>query len=195
MDNGYNGYSPQPGSQQPRQQSADAAKALRIVGIAIGAGMILFGVIFIGVSMVIEYFFNESRERCTEKVSAVVVDLVHNSNNGFDSDGTYHSDRDSDGTVAPVFCFGVGEEVYTVQTNTYSYPPKHEINDVVDIYYDPDDPNVVYDPAFSEDRTMFIVFCVIGGIACAAGLAVIVVVLVSIHKSRHRDELEDYYSR
>ena len=41
---------------------------------------------------------------------------------------------------APVVQFTVGEQTYTVESKTSSYPPKYEIGEEVDIRYDPHNP-------------------------------------------------------
>lgn len=107
--------------------------------------------------------------KCTETVTAVVVDEV-----------ITHSDRnDGDGyrTVAdyhmPVFSYNYKGHEYTVTSNEGSDPPRYNIGDSTELMIDPLNPEYFYDPSSKVTLVLGIIFGVFGLVGTVIFLALI----------------------
>lgn len=109
------------------------------------------------------------KSKCTETVTAVVVDEV-----------ITHSDRkDGDGlrTVAdyhmPVFCYTYNGQEYTVTSNEGSDPPKYRIGDSTKLNIDPSNPEYYYDPSSNVTTVLGTVFGTLGLVSTSIFLVIL----------------------
>lgn len=101
----------------------------------------LLFLIFAVSGFIVLHFFNAKVERCTEIVSAVVIDFREN------------TDDDSGAFYAPVFAYDYDNISHEVNYNVYSPEPEYRINDTVEININPDKPTEYYIPSETSTET------------------------------------------
>lgn len=101
------------------------------------------------------------KNRCSEPVSAVVIDMKGHSTAGARKKVTY----------APVFEYEYGGKKYTYTSDVSSDPPSFRRGDEVELMIDPDDPNVVFVTKDKSERWIIaaalafgVIFTLFGGI-------------------------------
>lgn len=112
-------------------------KRLKIIGFFTRLLFLIFAV----AGFLTLYFFNAKVKRCTETVSAVVVDFCE------------HTDEDGNNTYAPVFAYDYDSASHKSDYNVYSNEPEYYINDTVEININPDKPTECYLPSETSAET------------------------------------------
>lgn len=107
--------------------------------------------------------------RCTETVTAVVVDeiITHSDRkdgNGYRTVSDYHS---------PVFSYNYNGREYTVKSNEGSDPPRYNIGDSTELMIDPSDPEYFYDPSSHVALVLGVIFGSLGLVGTAIFLALL----------------------
>ena len=126
---------------------------------------LLSGIAFLAVGIGIGASEKKLQKRCTEKVTAVVID---NELKMSDSDnGTSY-------TYTPVFRYTYNNKEYTKKSNYSSSPAVFEEGEETDLYLDPSDPEKYYVPDLKIGKWLSLIFKIIGG----AELFVAVIVFV-----------------
>lgn len=120
------------------------------------------------------------RLRCTEKVDAVVTELIEDTST---DDNGYTKNY-----YRPVFSYVYDGHEYKVKSNTASNPPRYEVNEKLELHIDPDSPEFIY-----EGRAVILLFIgiwyiVIGGV----GAALFFVILVIIKHNKVKLSKESY---
>lgn len=163
-------------------------KVLKILSIAVPAVFIFAGCFMIGFTFIFQNVLSGKRDKCTEKVTAEVINLVAETHN--------YEDNTFNGSVsygeAPVFEYTVEGKTYHTKSDLYSYPPKYAIGDETEILYDPDDPSVAVDPTDNTDKLLVTILRTVGGAVAAVGLLVMIILNVVLRKFKDQDELDEY---
>ena len=122
--------------------------------------VILFGLIFIGVGVFMLIKGNNLAKRCTASAEGTVVEII--TEDATDDDGftTY--------TYYPVIQYIANGKIVSKKSSSGSNPSKYNLNDRVDILYDP---NKVEDYIIEGDKTTSF----LGLIFIVAGLAVAII--------------------
>ena len=123
--------------------------------------LIIFAILFIGIGIFVLVQGNALAKRCTQEAVGTVVNVVREEST--DSDGFTQY------TYIPVIEYKAGERTITKQSSKGSGAPEYQINDTIDILYNPN--NVEEFIIKGESNTLFgIVFIVIGIIVFLVGL-------------------------
>lgn len=125
-------------------------------------GVIIFGIVFaiIGIFVIIKG--NEQAKRCTEETVGIVIDIKEELSTDDDGRTIY--------TYYPVIQYTVGDRTITKKSSSGSSSMAYNLNDKVDILYNP---NKVEEYIIKGDKTsniIGIVFIVLGIIVCIAGV-------------------------
>ena len=102
------------------------------------ASGIAFGVFFIIVGIAVLLFQNNKKNKCTETTTATVVDLIRKK--------TSSSHR----TFAPVFEYNVNGQTVRVTSSYSTRHIKHNIEDKVELKYNPNNVNEFYVPGYNS---------------------------------------------
>ena len=120
--------------------------------------IILFGLIFVGVGAFMLIKGNDLAKRCTASAEGTVIEII--TEDSTDSDGftTY--------TYYPVIQYTVDGKTVSKKSSSGSNPSKYNVNDKVDVLYDP---NKVEDYIIKGDKTtsFFGIIFIVAGIAVA----------------------------
>lgn len=109
------------------------------------------------------------KSKCTETVTAVVVDEVITHSERKDGDGVYTiSDYHS-----PVFSYYYNGQEYTVTSKEGSDPPQYNIGDHTELKIDPSNPEYYYDPSSNVALILGIVFGSLGFVGTAIFLVIL----------------------
>ena len=122
--------------------------------------VILFGVIFIGVGAFVFIKVNDLAKRCTAYAEGTVIEII--SEDSTDDDGFTQY------TYYPVIQYSVEGRNVSKKNSVGSNPSKYNVNDKVEILYDP---NNVEDYIIKGDKTTSF----LGIIFIVAGLAVAII--------------------
>lgn len=130
--------------------------------------------IIIAITILIEMFLFGYRTmrkgKCTETVTAVVVDEVITHSNSRHTTVHY-------GTVsyyhAPVFSYNYNGVEYTVTSNEGSNPPRYKVGDSTELMIDPSNPEYFYDPSSNVTLVLSIVFGAMGVVSTGLLLVLI----------------------
>ncbi|MBR0385479.1 MAG: DUF3592 domain-containing protein [Erysipelotrichaceae bacterium] len=101
------------------------------------------GVVFLLVSNVIQVLGNKKKENCTYYTTARI--------SGFKTE----SDSDGGTTTYPVYTYSYGGNEYTVRSNVYDYRMQPRLNQEVNIYLNPEDPENSYIENY--DKTLILI--------------------------------------
>lgn len=144
-----------------------ANKILNIITI----GLVLFGLIFFIVGAVISAVENNKKKRCTEEVSAVVIEnrTVRSTSNNHGRSVTY----------SPVFHYTYNGNEYETQTGYSSSPAVFSVGEKTTLFVDPDSPSTIYCPRLKVGKILSIVFGIIGAIF------IVVPIIVNIALRKH----------
>ena len=122
--------------------------------------IILFGLIFIGVGVFMLIKDNDLAKRCTASEEGTVVEII--TEDSTDDDGFTQY------TYYPVIQYTVDGKTVSKKSSSGSNPSKYNVNDKVDILYDP---NKVEDYIIKGDKTTSF----LGVIFVVAGIAVAII--------------------
>lgn len=122
--------------------------------------VILFGLIFVGAGVFLFIKGNDLAKRCTASVEGTVIEIIAEDSTDDDGFTTY--------TYYPVIQYIVDGKTVSKKSSSGSNPSKYNVNDKVDILYDP---NKVEDYIIEGDTTTNI----LGIVFIVAGLAVAII--------------------
>ena len=122
--------------------------------------VILFGLIFAGIGVFILIKGNDLARRCTVSTEGTVVEIITEDSTDDDGFTTY--------TYYPVIQYIANGKIVSKKSSSGSNPSKYNLNDRVDILYDP---NKVEDYIIEGDKTTSF----LGIIFIVAGLAVAII--------------------
>ena len=134
----------------------------------IGIIFVICAVIFIIVGVITHLSFRGLEKRCTESVTAEVVENIvvksrTKSKHGYRTSTTYK----------PVFDFEYGGTSYRVESNVSSKPALFEVGEKTEIKVNPTDPEEIYVPADKTAKFIGIIFATVGAVFLIAGILVI----------------------
>lgn len=123
--------------------------------------------LIVGIALFINPIIKKSK--CTETVTAVVVDEVITHSERKDGDGMltisdYHM---------PVFSYDYNGREYTVTSREGSDPPMYNIGDRTELKIDPSNPEYYYDPSSNVALVLGVVFGSLGLVGTAIFLGVL----------------------
>lgn len=124
--------------------------------------IILFGLIFIGVGVFMLIKDNDLAKRCTASAEGTVVEIISEESTHTEDDGFTQY------TYYPVIQYIVEGKTVSKKSSSGSNPSKYNVNDKVDILYDP---NKVEDYIIEGDKTTSF----LGVIFVVAGIAVAII--------------------
>ncbi|MDE5861415.1 MAG: DUF3592 domain-containing protein [Ruminococcus sp.] len=134
----------------------------------IGIVFVICSVIFILIGMKTHYDFKGLEKRCTESVTAEVVEnIVVKSRTK-----SKHSSNISI-TYKPVFDFDYNGTSYRVESNVSSKPALFEVGEKTEIKVNPEVPEEIYVPADKTAKYIGIIFATAGTVFLIAGILVI----------------------
>lgn len=148
-----------------RRVSVSSDKPIKIIA----AVFTILGFIFLIIGL---RFYSDSKalkERCTGSVQATVTSI-----NSRRSTTGSKGKRRTTTVYSPEFSYTVDGNVYIVSSNVYSSICKVKQGDVVDLKYNPDNPNEFYYADNSPTKILVIVFTVLGGVFAFIGIAFII---------------------
>lgn len=137
-------------------KATDPVKARRALNLMAAIFLILAIVLFAIMGIVL-FSMHRSYERCTATTEAIVIQNVSRSS----------SSKKSSGTYAPVFAYVVDGHKYTKQSHMYENPARHKVGEVVELHYNPDDPEEYY--VDKQDWFIITLFGVLGGVFALIG--------------------------
>ena len=135
--------------------------------------------IIIIITILIEMFLFGYRTirkgKCTETVTAVVVDEVITHSRSRHGRGKHTTAHYSTVSYyhAPVFSYSYNGVEYTVTSNEGSDPPRYKIGDSTELMIDPSNPEYFYDPSSNVTLVLSIVFGAIGVVSSGISLVLI----------------------
>ncbi|MDE6025440.1 MAG: DUF3592 domain-containing protein [Lachnospiraceae bacterium] len=126
---------------------------------------------FIMMLLGINLFVNSivKMRKCTETVTAVVVDEVITHSERKDADG-YHTVSDYH---KPVFRYDYNGREYTVISEEGSDPPRYNIGDYTELKIDPSNPEYYYEPSSNITFILGTIFGTLGLVGTTIFLVVI----------------------
>ncbi|MCH5316255.1 MAG: DUF3592 domain-containing protein [Eubacterium sp.] len=137
-------------------------KEARRVGIL----FIVVGVVFIIAGIIVMIQGNISEQRCTEKTTGTVVELVIEKSTTSNHRTSY--------IYFPVIEYQVGDRTISKKSNSGQNPPKYKVGQQVEIYYNPNNVEEYYIKGESAPKFIGILFVVLGSIAVAVGVTVLI---------------------
>lgn len=134
----------------------------------------------IGVAFLIVTFFAFSSYRhnqkvCTGRVYGTVVDLVEHTYTS-----TSNGHRRTGYTYAPVVQYMANGREYTVESRTSSNPPAYAVGDMVEVHYNPDNPEESFFDKDSLVVVLGVVFGAVGVAMCVISVAIFVLSKMNI---------------
>ena len=122
--------------------------------------VILFGLIFVGIGAFMLIKGNNLAKRCTASTEGIVVEIISEESTDTENDGFKQY------TYYPVIQYTVEGKTVSKKSSSGSNPSKYNVNDKVDILYDP---NKVEDYIIEGDKdaSFLGVIFVVAGIAVA----------------------------
>lgn len=157
-------------------------KQNRRIELGISLFLLFIGLIFSITGSVMLYSSQKMKLICTEKVSAVITDIEKSSNRSLTPHKTNGSTYKT--MNIPVFTYTVNGNEYTQSSsfNTNTNTNTYNVGDVMDIYYNPDNPNQIFVESNSSG-SFFICALFIG-----VGLLITVIAIVKMIKLRSRND-------
>lgn len=148
----------------------------------------IVSIIMIAVGIITLRVKKVSQNKCTEKVSAKVVDLTTRSSSSR-RNGRHHYNT----TYAPVFEYYYDNQKYVIQSSISSDPPEYTIGQTVELKINPNNPKKFYDP---NSKTLSMIGYIFIGVGILM-MAVFIVVMIIINrlvknKSYNETEVTDY---
>ena len=138
--------------------------------IAIFSGVwALIGIVFFIIGTSIRRNRKKKERICTSQTYGKVVDLVRRESR--DSDGNYSA------SWHPVFEYHIGGSTFLKESNFGRSQAKFAIGQIVDIYYDPENPNQFYVPEETLPNTLGTIFAAVGIVAILVAVTVAFVVM------------------
>ena len=134
----------------------------------IGVIFVLCAVVFIIVGIIAHYDIKIREKRCTESVTAEVVENIAvksrtKSKHGYRTSTTYK----------PVFDFEYGGTSYRVESSVSRSPALFEVGEKTEIKINPIAPEEIYVPADNTVKLIGIIFATVGAVFLIAGILLI----------------------
>lgn len=123
----------------------------------------VIGVVFIVLGIVAINLGNGLKKRCTEKTIGTVVEII-----------SREQIDDTNPTYFPVIEYQVGDRTISQMSNSGDYPPKYEVGDQVEIYYNPNNVQEFIIKGDSTHNFVGIIAIVLGSIATVVGIVGII---------------------
>lgn len=155
-------------------------KQNRRIELGISLFLLFIGLIFSITGSVMLYSSQKMKLMCTEKVSAVITDIEKSSNRSLTPHKTNGSTYKT--MNIPVFTYTVNGNEYTQSSSFNTNTNTYNVGDVMDIYYNPDNPNQIFVESNSSG-SFFICALFIG-----VGLLITVIAIVKMIKLRSRND-------
>lgn len=151
--------------------------------------LLTISVVFIAVGTIIFKVNKSQQDKCTEKVTAKVIDLLEQT-----SSHSHKGRRRISISYRPVFEYIYNDKKYVTESNVSSNPPEYEIGDTVNLMIDPDEPRKIYDPDSKLLRLMGFIF---GGVGILMLIIYIIIMIVMSRFNNNKENPEnteiDYY--
>lgn len=154
------------------ENHAGQRKGSKLILLIIPAIFAFVGLCFLAFGIVMTIIPKNQEKKCTEEVTAVVVDMDEIKSTHRTKKRHYTTT-----TYAPVYRYEYNGKEYTKKSNVSSSNPKFTEGDKVKIMLDPNDPTKFYVP---DDNTMSIlstIFLSIGGVFVLVSIIVTVLIL------------------
>ena len=124
--------------------------------------VILFGIIFIVVGIFLLINGKQKAKRCTEEIIGTIVEIKEETST--DTNGVIEY------TYYPIIEYQVGEKTITKQSSTGSNTSKYNLNDKIDLLYNPNNIEEFIIKGDKSSNYIGIVFIVLGTITFFVGL-------------------------
>ena len=144
--------------------------------------LVVMGLMLFMMGTFAERSIENHKNQCTIPVKAVVKDFVR-------------SNKENSSDVAPIYEFNFYGTKYSVKSNSYLDPNLYDIGDTADIYINPLDPNIIFNPEDGADESITNIFKIIGFIIWGlAGLVIIITIVKNVLirvPVNHLDDVSD----
>ena len=148
-----------------------------VIGIVVGLFFIIGG-LFGTIGVFIDKSERKVQEKCTEPITAYVVDYKHS----------------HDGLRTPIYSYEYQGKKYEYSGNSYSNEVPYYVGDKADIMIDPNSPKDAFVPADKTSHTVAVVFKIVGFGIMGVGVIVVLVALYITHLGK-KQELNDDLSK
>ncbi|MBR1540615.1 MAG: DUF3592 domain-containing protein [Clostridia bacterium] len=125
--------------------------------------LIFFGIIFICLGFINWFRFNFKKSRCAEQVEGIIVDYIEK----------YNSDSITP-SYFPVVQYETPSGIVTQKSSTGGYPALYEINDKINICYNPNKTNEFIIQGDNTEKTFTIILFSIGIVFELIGLFIFI---------------------
>ncbi len=126
--------------------------------------VLISGILLIAVGIFLIIHGNGMKKRCTEPATAVVVQNVEETE--FDDDNNLRY------LYYPMFEFRAGDETVTVKGKNGQNPAEYQLQDKVELLYNPADPQEFLVKGEAGSALFGIIFIVVGVVVSAVGVKV-----------------------
>ena len=155
----------------------NSKKSLILAGVI----FLLVGIIFAIAGIIVMQQDNSLKKRCTEQAIGTVVEVIcERDSNTTSDDITY--------TYFPVIEYQVGDRTISQRSRSGQTPPKYQVGDQVEIYYNPNDVEEFIIKGDLTPKYFGIGFTVIGAIVAVIG------VIILIRNAGKSERSEEYIS-
>ena len=136
----------------------NAKKKLTLIGVLFA----VVGIIFATAGIVVMVQGNSLEKRCTEEAIGTVVEITcETSYSETENQYTY--------TYYPVIEYQVGDRIISQKSRTGQYPPKYQVGEQVEIYFNPNNVEEYFIKGDSTPKFLGIGFIILGTIAVVVG--------------------------
>lgn len=135
----------------------------------IGVVFVLFSVLTILIGVKTGYDFRQLEKRCTDSVTAEVVENIAVKTRT----KTKHGHRTVT-TYKPVYDFEYGGQVYKVASSIASNPARFDVGEKTEVKVNPADPNEIFVPADKSDDFATIICIAVGAVFLAVGILLLI---------------------
>lgn len=162
--------------------SFDGKKLKTMKAFSAVFALVVMGLMLFMMGTFAERSIENHKNQCTVPVKAVVKDFVR-------------SNKENSSDVAPIYEFNFYGTKYSVKSNSYLDPNLYDIGDTADIYINPLDPNIIFNPEDGADESITNIFKIIGFIIWGlAGLVIIITIVKNVFirvPVNHLDDVSD----
>lgn len=135
----------------------------------IGVVFVLFSVLTILIGVKTGYDFRQLEKRCTDSVTAEVVENIAVKTRT----KTKHGHRTVT-TYKPVYDFEYSGQVYRVESNISRSPAVFEVGDRTEVKVNPADPHEIFVPADKSGNIATIICIAVGAVFLAVGILLLI---------------------
>ena len=123
---------------------------------------VLVGIIFVTVGIIVMKQGDRLKKRCTEETIGTVVEVICERDSNTTSDSTY--------TYYPVIEYQVGDRTISQKSRSGQNPPKYQVGQQVEIYYNPNNVEEYIIKGDSTPKFLGIGAIILGSVAVAVGV-------------------------